>query len=209
MVNNFSLKLIIFLPVLILFNLVLSGADKVVQKKDDEIKITEVVSADIIRLENGKTVRLIGLEIPEEIKEEARQFLKKLAEGQLVRLNYDKQKEDELKRTLVYAYLVKYGDMHLVRDLGDDFLTPGDYGFEFTNEPVGNAQMITNESSWLFLNAYIIQCGYAKPALKAPNIRFTERFHKFSEEARKNKRGLWKNDKHLLGNEDKWRGDHE
>ena len=45
-----------------------------------------------------------------------------------------------------------------------------------------------------FLNATIIKAGYAKPHPESPNVKHTELFQKLYEEARKERRGLWKDE---------------
>jgi len=45
----------------------------------------------------------------------------------------------------------------------------------------------------LFLNAAIIKAGYATPITIPPNEKYTDLFKSLYEEAKKQRRGLWKN----------------
>ena len=76
--------------------------------------VKRVIDGDTIQLSNGKIVRLIGVDTPETkhprkpveyYGKEASAFTKKMAEGKVVRLEYDQQKIDKYGRLLAYVYL--------------------------------------------------------------------------------------------------------
>ncbi|MDD5409194.1 MAG: thermonuclease family protein [Candidatus Omnitrophica bacterium] len=138
------------------------------------ILVTRVVDGDTLKLENGKYLRLIGIDTPEmhesaklhrdaqrskqsvwEIKKLGRQsyeFTRQMAQGKRVRLEFDKEKYDKYKRILAYVYL-----------------------------PDGR-----------FLNALIVEEGYASLMAYPPNVKYADLFSSLYQQARKNKRGLWK-----------------
>ncbi len=76
--------------------------------------VERVVDGDTIVVRGIGTVRLIGIDTPETVDprkpveyfgQEASIFLKRLVEGQTVRLEYDQQRTDRYNRTLAYVYL--------------------------------------------------------------------------------------------------------
>lgn len=104
----------------------------------DPLTVTRVVDGDTIKLSNGEKVRLIGVDTPElhhpskpvqYFAEEAYQFVKKLIEGQEVRLEYDFQRKDKYGRTLAYVYRNSDGLF-----LNAEIVKQG-YGFAYTRFP--------------------------------------------------------------------------
>ncbi|MDP8267067.1 MAG: thermonuclease family protein [Candidatus Aceula meridiana] len=53
---------------------------------------------------------------------------------------------------------------------------------------------LTSSKSYegLFVNVTIIKAGYASPMTIPPNVKHADLFQKLYQEARENKRGLWK-----------------
>lgn len=138
------------------------------------ILVTRVVDGDTLKLENGKYLRLLGIDTPEMhesaklhrdaqrsgqsvevIKQSGRQsyeFTKQLVEKKRVRLEFDKERHDRYNRVLAYVYL-----------------------------PDG-----------IFLNAIIVEEGYASLMTYPPNVKYADLFLKLYQQARENKRGLWR-----------------
>jgi len=54
-----------------------------------------------------------------------------------------------------------------------------------------------NGNSKIFINATIIKSGYASPMTIPPNVKHADLFKELYEEAREQKRGLWKEEKPL------------
>lgn len=48
----------------------------------------------------------------------------------------------------------------------------------------------------IFVNAYLVESGYARVMTVPPNVQFQDLFLKLQREARKNKRGLWAGQRH-------------
>ncbi|MDD5079334.1 MAG: thermonuclease family protein [Candidatus Omnitrophica bacterium] len=140
----------------------------------EDILVTRVIDGDTLKLENGKRVRLIGIDTPE-MHESAKldrdsqrsgqdkkaiqamgrrssDFTKGLVEGKRVRLEFDVERLDRYDRILAYVYL------------GDG----------------------------TFVNAEIIKQGYASLMTYPPNVRHVDIFKQLYREARENNRGLWK-----------------
>jgi micrococcal nuclease len=76
--------------------------------------VTRVVDGDTIAVAGVGTVRLIGVDTPETVDPrvpvqffgtEASEFTRRMAEGKVVRLEFDAQRIDKYQRTLSYVYL--------------------------------------------------------------------------------------------------------
>jgi micrococcal nuclease len=143
-----------------------------------------------------KKVRLLGIDAPDvpdektqrelakqgknlmEVRKQgrlARNFLKKLINKKEIKLEYDVQKEDKDGRTLAYVYKLYCSKckMNITEEAKEI------YRFE-------------GENIYLFLNAFMVQWGYAVPSSTPPNTKYDELFMKLYQEARENERGLWK-----------------
>jgi len=87
-----------------------------------QIKVIEVIDGDTVRLSNGRLLRYIGLDTPEvRIKEkngdfkyqpqpfslEAKEFNRKLVEGNIARVEFDIEKTDCYGRLLGYCFIGK------------------------------------------------------------------------------------------------------
>lgn len=126
--------------------------------------VTKVVDGDTFKLENGATVRMIGVDTPETkdprrpvgcFGKEASAETKGLIEGKMVILQKDISETDKYQRLLRYAYL-----------------------------PL-------EDGNTLFVNDYLIREGFGKILTYPPDVKFTEQFLKAQEDAKLNNRGLW------------------
>ena len=90
-------------------------ADCPADRTDERIRVAFVYDGDTVRLDDGRSVRLIGLDTPEighdgaptqPFAEQARTALEKLLAGhQYIRLRYDAERQDRYRRTLAHIYL--------------------------------------------------------------------------------------------------------
>lgn len=74
-------------------------------KKEELFTVKKVVSPELITLNNGLTVRLLGIKQNPNINGQATEFLLSKFKGNRVFLKYDKQKYDNKDTPLVYLYL--------------------------------------------------------------------------------------------------------
>ena len=138
-----------------------------------DILVRRVIDGDTLQLDNGKRVRLIGIDTPEVhfskgiyqqakrlnkdietikvLGRQATQFTKELVEGKKVRLEFDVEKYDKYDRLLAYVYL----------------------------------------KDGLFVNEEIIRQGYAQILTIPPNVKYKDVFLEAQREAKENNRGLW------------------
>ncbi len=147
--------------------------------KYSDIGVKEVLSGDMIRLENDESLRLIGVDTPEIIDgnklqfdakvsnipvevlkvmgNEAKCFIEKLIDGKKVRVEFDKKRKDN------------YGVL-----LGYVFIIPD-----------------KNNKEEVFLNAELIKSGYTYKIDTTPNGRYMSFFEKLHEYAKGLSSQLW------------------
>ncbi len=139
-----------------------------------DIYVRRVIDGDTLQLETGERVRLIGIDTPE------------------------MHESDKL-----------YRDSHRT---GEDIRTIQELGrraYEFTKKLVEGKRVslefdvekhdkygrllayVYLKKDGTFVNAQIIQEGYASLMTIPPNVKYADLFLKLYQEARKNKRGLW------------------
>ena len=71
-------------------------------------KVKDVIDGDTIKLEDGKIIRLIGINAPETNEKcyhEAKEKLKELVKEKVVRLESDAKNKDDYGRLLRYVYI--------------------------------------------------------------------------------------------------------
>lgn len=159
----------------------------------ETLTVERVIDGDTFVLSNGEKARLTGIDTPEshdnpkaekdsqrsgkDIKEitkqgkEAAQFVRRLAQGKKVRIEYDVQKRDKYGRLLVYAY-----DIDTLKNNPQLKASPG---------------LVVSDDREIFLNGSIVRSGYAVPLTVPPNVKHAEQFKELYSEARSHQRGLW------------------
>jgi len=135
------------------------------------VQIKEVIEANVIRLNDGRTLRLIGVRCPsirhrisekwfnseEELSLEAKKFTEKLIEGKQIRLEFDVLQQDHYGDLLAYIF---------VKDDGKE----------------------------LFLNKEIIRNGFGYYLVSFPNTKYLDDLAASQKEAFQLKRGIWEKD---------------
>jgi len=178
--------------------------------------VERVIDGDTLKLTNGEEIRLIGIDAPAVFEEgidltlydpseEERQSLQKWGvnigmlsnmgqkakeglehfllewdgERRLIKLKFDVEKKDKYGRLFAYVYVV----------------VP--LNSLWWSKPSIKDERICvkiNSQGWeCLLNAELIKQGYAKPMTISFNVKYANLFKELYEEARENKRGLWKN----------------
>jgi len=150
-------------PVVETTNIVASSSAVVGVEGEREL-VTKVVDGDTIGLEDGRTVRFVGMDTPETVDprrpvgcfgKEASNETKALLSGKVVILQKDVSDTDKYGRILRYVFL-----------------------------PLENGET-------LFVNDYLVREGFAKVYTYPPDVKFDNQFREAEKEARENKRGLW------------------
>lgn len=194
-----KIRLIPILSLLLLYIFTQIACSKVSSDKSsgqDNIKVSSVIDGDTFMLGNKQRVYLLGVDAPNildekaqrelakqgknlmEVRKQARlakKFLKSLINKKNVRLEFDIQKKDKDGRIMAYVYKLYCSKckMNLTPEAKDIYKYEGD-------------------NVYLFVNAFVVQWGYALPSSSPPNTKYDELFLKLYKEARENERGLWK-----------------
>jgi len=139
----------------------------------DDILVTRVVDGDTLVLENSERVRLIGIDTPE------------MHESN--KLNRDVQRSGQDAATIknlgkrAYEFTKKLVEGKKVR-------------LEFDVERYDKYKRILAYvylEDGTFVNAKIIEEGYASIMTYPPNVKYADLFSKLYRQARENQRGLW------------------
>jgi site-specific DNA-methyltransferase (adenine-specific) len=74
-------------------------------KREELFSVKEIISPELLKLNNDLIVRLIGIKQNPQINGKATEYLKQKLHGKRVFLKFDEQKYDNQNRLLVYLYL--------------------------------------------------------------------------------------------------------
>jgi len=87
-------------------------------KREDYFSVKEIISPELIKLNNDLIVRLIGVKEKKEVNGKAIEFLQLKTKGQKVFLKYDETKHDEKNHLMVYLYLKNktFLNAHLIKN---------------------------------------------------------------------------------------------
>lgn len=134
----------------------------IIPEKQERFLVTKVIDGDTIALEDGQTVRYIGIDAPETrgdcFSTESTDRNKELVLGKAVRLEKDVSERDRYQRLLRYVWV--------------------------DNPSAGSGQAI-------FINDYLVKEGYAKVSTYPPDVKYQEKFLESEKYARDNNLGLW------------------
>lgn len=141
-----------------------ASTSAVVGIEGERVVVTKVIDGDTVKLENGKTVRLLGIDTPETkhpkksvecFGKEASAETKNLLEGKIVVLEKDISETDKYNRLLRYIYL-----------------------------PLDNGQI-------LFVQDYLVREGFATALTFPPDVKFSEQLREAERFAKEENKGLW------------------
>ncbi|MDY0096619.1 MAG: DNA methyltransferase [Candidatus Vecturithrix sp.] len=106
-----------------------SKIDQQHQEREEYYSVQEVMSPELLRLNNGVVVHLLGVKARQEVNGVATQFIREKTKGQKVFLRFDQEKYDQHHNLLCYLYLKNktFLNAHLIKkgladvDCGIDF----------------------------------------------------------------------------------------
>lgn len=109
-----------------------SKIDQSSTKREEYFSVKEIISPELIRLNNDLIVRLIGVKEKKTVNGKAIEFLQLKTKGQKVFLKYDEKKHDEENNILVYLYLKNktFVNAHLIKN----GLADVDQSFHYQNK---------------------------------------------------------------------------
>ena len=101
-------------------------------KRQDLFAIKEIISPEIIRLNNGLIVRLLGIKHRPDKRDQAIAYLQKVTKGTKVFLKYDDRKHDQHNNLLCYIYLKNktFLNAHLIKNNLVDVDTSLEYKYK-------------------------------------------------------------------------------
>jgi DNA modification methylase len=118
--------------------------------RDELFTVKEIIGPALLRLNNGLTVRLLGVSEKPSQRQHAVQFLQAKLNGQRVYLKFDKDKHDESGNLLAYVYLKNktFINAHLARTGFVSIDTTRDFKFRekflrFQNEQFNQSHIET------------------------------------------------------------------
>ena len=109
-----------------------STIDKERKAREEYFTVKNILSPYLITLNNGLTIRLLGIKENENLSNEAKQFLSDKTKGQKVFLKYDSIKYDDSDNMLCYLYLSNrtFINAHLLKSGFVDI----DYSIDFKHK---------------------------------------------------------------------------
>jgi len=138
------------------------------------ILVTRVVDGDTLKLENGEYLRLLGIDTPE-VHESAKLHRDAQRSGQSVEaIKQSGRQSYEFTKQLVEKKRVR---LEFDKERHDRY----NRVLAYVYLPDG-----------IFLNAIIVEEGYASLMTYPPNVKYADLFLKLYQQARENKRGLWR-----------------
>lgn len=175
--------------------------------------VKKILSLNLIKLTNGKTVKLIGVVLSKGIHEDAMPFLEYLLIGRKIMLEYDISRTDKEGNLLAYLSIDCGKDFKLVEDSNivkkyEKYLYFSEAADEEEKTPEG---LIETDSSgnqrinpeiakkmkprgnlYLQINLALISCGLADFKSMPPNTRMDSLFKNKYKEAMEKKIGIWR-----------------
>lgn len=129
-----------------------------------EYRVTQIIDGDTIEVENGQAVRYLGIDTPETRKREGEKWV--------YAPDAYAEEAKEFNRKLVEGKTVRLE-------------------FDVKKKDKYNRWLAYCFVSDIFVNAKMLEDGYALLYTSPPNIKYADILVKMQEEARKNNRGLW------------------
>jgi micrococcal nuclease len=143
--------------------------------KYDNILVKRAVDGDTLLLENGERVRLIGIDTPE------------MHESKKLYRDSERSKQD----TKTIQEMGKRA-AEFTRNLVEGKPVRLEFDVEKYDKYKRLLAYVYLVSDGTFVNARIIEEGYASVMTYPPNVKHTDEFVKLYRQARENNRGLWK-----------------
>jgi micrococcal nuclease len=140
-----------------------------------DIYVTRVVDGDTLKLENGERVRLIGIDTPE------------LHESD--KLYRDAQRTHQDVQAIKVLGKRAY---EFTRNLVEGKRVSLEFDVERTDKYGRLLAYVFLKDDGTFVNAEIVKQGYASLMTYPPNVKYVDLFLKLYQQARQNRRGLWK-----------------
>jgi len=152
-----------------------SGKQKTSVRNNEDVLVQRAVDGDTLKLANGERVRLIGIDTPE-MHESNKLYRDAQRSSQGV---------ETIKRLGRRAY-------EFTRSLVEGKLVRLEFDVEKHDKYGRTLAYVYLKDDGTFVNAKIVEEGYASLMSIPPNVKHADLFLKLYREARENRRGLWK-----------------
>lgn len=139
-----------------------------------DILVKRVIDGDTLQLENGERVRLIGIDTPEV--------------HQSNKLYRDAQRT---KQDMTTIQKLGARSLEFTKNLAEGKRVSLEFDVE-RHDRYKRLLAYVYLKDGTFVNAKILEEGYASLMTIPPNIKYVDLFLKLYQEARENRRGLWK-----------------
>lgn len=98
--------------------------------------VKDVAAVNILKIENGTSIRLLGIEPSHkiEVRRKAMDYLVTEIKGKTIHLEYDKKLKDELGRLLVYVFVVEKNGAQAKDPIQEDLIWRG-YAYASSKYP--------------------------------------------------------------------------
>ena len=140
----------------------------------DDILVARAVDGDTLKMEDGQRVRLIGIDTPE-MHESAK-------------LDRDAKRSKQDKAAIKGMGRRSY---EFTKNLVEGKRVRLEFDAE-KHDKYGRLLAYVYLKDGTFVNDEVIKQGYASQMTYPPNVKYADKFLKSYQEARENKRGLWK-----------------
>jgi len=144
------------------------------QANQSDVFVERVIDGDTLKLSTGGRLRLIGIDTPEMHESEKLYRDSRRSHQDVETIKALGRRSYEFVRTLVEGKAVRL-----------------EYDVEL-HDKYGRLLGYVYLQDGTFVNAEIVKAGYASLMTYPPNVKYADVFLKLYQEARENKRGLWK-----------------
>lgn len=150
------------------------GRQTCLPQKNPIVYVTRVIDGDTVKISTGEHVRLIGIDAPESrYNAKLQRDVSRSSKDMQVILNMGKEASDFTRR------LVEGKRVTLEFDIQ-------------RYDKYGRLLAYIYLEDGTFVNAKIIEEGYAQIMTIPPDVKYSDLFMKLQREARENSRGLWR-----------------
>jgi len=146
------------------------GASREAVPRSAEATVRHVIDGDTIELTDGRLVRYLGIDAPEARRKRGGRWLSDP--------DPSAAQATEANRRLLARKRVR---------LEFDVQTHDRYG-----RVLAYVYVPTDEGREVMVNEELLRVGFAQPLTIPPNVKYAERFRALAEEARQQRRGLWR-----------------
>ena len=94
-----------------------SRIDKDKKEREEYFSVKEIISPNVIKLNTGLTIKLIGVEVDDKMEKQAIAYIEEKTKGHKVYMRFDETKYDKQNNLMCYLYLENktFINAHLIK----------------------------------------------------------------------------------------------